>query len=145
MSLEDRARRAAAQLQEDESLTEDMDDAEAGRLLDWGATLSRYLVGRTAELDDAQAEELLEAQLGSLRRAIRKIGKLIGLLPDAPPEMAAARLMEALDHAAQLPGVTITRSADLLAEALTMRRLSPGEALELVLRQITMEEETFDG
>ena len=143
----DRAQRAAEQLMEDESLTDELDDAEAGRLLDWGIGLSGYLVRhiyRSGGADEAEAEERLDNQLGTLRRVMRKINKLVGSLPAAPPEMIAARLAEALGLAAQLPRVMVALPTDPLSAALNLRGLTPADALESILKQITLEESLDD-
>jgi hypothetical protein len=64
-----RARRAVESILENESLTADLDDVEAQRLLEWGIVHAKRLA--------AENRGSLDDELGALRRLMRGINKLL--------------------------------------------------------------------
>jgi hypothetical protein len=133
MPIDDRVRRAAESILENESLGGDLMDDEAQKLLDWGLGLAERFARSTHAMDDVQAEPLLDEGLTALRRTMRRLGKLIGEMGMADPETAQNQLAKALEAADQLPGVQVRTPDDLQAELDALRKLPPGQALERVL------------
>lgn len=133
MTIEERAQQAAEQLLGDESLTDEMQDAEAQTLLDWGVSFSRRLTEHTLEMDDIQAEEYMSAALPNLRRVIRRTNKLVGSLPQTDIEMIMSRLAAIFESAAQVPELAATPPGDLTTLASDLGQLSPADALAQIL------------
>jgi hypothetical protein len=139
MTIEERARQAAEQLLGDESLTGEMQDAEAQTLLDWAISFSRRLSEHTLEMDDARAEEYLSAALPNLRRVIRRTNKLVGSLPQADIEMMMSSLAGIFESAAQVPELTAAPPGDLATLASSLAQLSPADALAQILSLLDWE------
>jgi hypothetical protein len=139
MTVEERAQQAAEQLLGDESLTDEMQDAEAQTLLDWGIAFSQRLSENTLEMDDAIAEEYLSAALPNLRRVIRRTNKLVGSLPQADTEMIAGSLAAIFESAAQVPELAATPPGDLSTLAGSLAQLSPADALAQILSLLDWE------
>lgn len=139
MTIEERAQQAAEQLLGDESLTGEMQDAEAKTLLDWGIAFSRRLSDHTLEMDDARAEEYLSAALENLRRVIRRTNKLVGSLPQADLEMSMSRLAGIFESAAQVPELASTPPGDLATLAGNLAQLPPADALAQILSSLDWE------
>jgi hypothetical protein len=134
--IEERIQRAAEQILDDSSLTEDIDDAPAARLIEWGMTVAKQLAASTAGLDDTEAEEQLAMKLMSLRSTMRRINKLIGLLDSLSPEEIVEKLHLIREAAAQVPGLRANLPDDLLAT----QTEDPETALTALLSYLTPEE-----
>ncbi len=134
-SVEERIKRAATQILDDASLTEDMDDVEASQLIDWAVAISRRLAESTAGLDDAQAAEALETHIQNLRRLVRRINKLVGVLGNQPPvEEIDGALDKIVEATSAVPGVAL--DANALREAIQATQAqSPSDILAQVLSQ----------
>lgn len=139
MTIEERAQQAAEQLLDDESLTGEMQDAEAQTLLDWGLAFSRRLSEHTFGMDDATAEAYLSAALPNLRRVIRRTNKLIGSLPQADTEMLAGGLTGIFESAAQVPELAAALPGDLTTLAGSLAQLPPADALAQILSLLDWE------
>ncbi len=72
-----RAQRAAEQILTDSSLTDDMNDAEATRLIDWAVAVAKSLALQTVNMDDATAEDYLDPPMKNLRRTVKQFNKLL--------------------------------------------------------------------
>lgn len=131
--MEDRLQWALQQIIGDESLTGDLEDNEAQRLLDWGIGHVRRLVQQTSALDDAGAQAQLEPQLQALRRVIRRINKLVGSISSAAPDEIDQRLQEILESAEQSLALSVERPADTSTVAKQIGELAPAEALRRVM------------
>ncbi len=133
MTTEERAQQAAEQLLGDESLTDEMQDAEAQKLLDWGVEFSRRLSEHTLDMDDARAEEYLSEALPNLRRVIRRINKLIGATSQADSEALISGLSAIFEAAARVPELTSTPPVDPATLASDLAKLPPADVLAQVL------------
>ena len=145
MSVDDRARRAAENILENSSLTGDLMDDEAGVLLDWALNLAERFARNTRALDDIQAQPVIDEGLKALRRTMRRIGRLIGNLPQLDPDIAQERLETILEAAARVPDLRVQMPADVPAELNALRDLPPGAALRRVLTWFSLEEEQSEG
>lgn len=134
--IEERIQRAAEQIVDDSSLTEDMEDAPAARLIEWGVTIAKRLAASTVGLDDMEAEEQLSLKLMSLRSTMRRINKLVGLLGTLSPEEIAEKFRLIREAAAQVPGLRANLPDDLL----TTQGGEPEAALTAILSYLTPEE-----
>jgi hypothetical protein len=131
--VEERIRQAAEQLLGDSSLTGDLDDAEANRLLDWGLDIIRKLCQQTADMDDAQAEAYLAPALKNLRRAIRRINKLVGSSADNTSQEIAEKLGRILESASEVPALIVRSPEDIEDTARSAQSLPTGDALGKIL------------
>ncbi len=137
-SIEERARLAAEQVIGDSSLTDEMDDAEASALLDWAAGLARQAAAQTLELDDAAASEILAARMQDVRRLVRRINRLIGLLgADPSDEEVEEALRSVFESASAVPGLTVQLPMALADSARLMRGLPAPDALGRILSHFT--------
>ena len=68
--LAEREARVVGGLRGNTRLTEGLDDEAATALLDWGEALGRLIVADTAGLDDAAAEDVLQARVRAARRLL---------------------------------------------------------------------------
>jgi hypothetical protein len=139
--IEERIRRAAEQILEDENLTGELDDAEANRLLEWGLDLSRKICEQTADMDEEQAQAFLEVALGNLRRTMRRINKLVGAAPYATPEEIASRLEQALAAASEVPTLRTRPPGDVGSTARRIQPLPAGNILNEILAHLSGEGE----
>jgi len=71
--LERRTQHAVESILGNESLTADLDDPAAQALLDWGITCAERIAGRTAGLNDEQAEEIIYPGMRATRRLMRLV------------------------------------------------------------------------
>lgn len=138
MSIEDRIRQASENILHNSSLGADLMDDEAQTLLDWGLDHAARLASRTQALDDLQATFRIDESLVTLRRTMRRVGKLIGNLKAMDSETAEKRLTKILETADQLPGVRIEAPEDVNTELDTLRGLPSGEALQRVLSWVAI-------
>lgn len=137
--IEERAQRAAEQLLEDESLTDEMNDAEATSLIEWGVAISRRLCEQTAKMADDEAEVYLYPALKSLRRTIRQINDLFGSLPDEPPDVVLEILEQILETASEIPGLVVQPPEDMGFASRLVRMQTPGDALATILAYLAPE------
>lgn len=113
---------------ETENLTDELEDADASWLLDWGNNqLDLVLKG-------VKKEETANQRVTDLMAVMRKINRVAGSYKGKDPQALAedlaelkslrARALRSKDNPAELP------QADLQAAAAHMQQLSPREALE---------------
>lgn len=135
----ERQQRAIEQLTGDAALTDNMSDEQAEQVLQWGTRAASWLAVQTAELDEAQAQAMLEPKLEALRRIVRRLDSLMGELPDAGQDEVAERLAKLFQPLADLPELTgdVPLELDELAGRLTEG--SPDEALAILLTLLTGE------
>lgn len=131
--MEDRLQWALQQIIGDESLTGDLQDNEAQRLLDWGVSQAKELVQQSTTLDEIEAQEFLDTQLQALRRTIRRINKLVGTISSAAPDEIDQRLRDILDSAGQSLALRVEHPADTSVIAKQIGELAPAEALQRVM------------
>jgi hypothetical protein len=111
-SLAERERRVVGGLVGNRQVTEGLGEAEARELMAWGVDVARAIVGDTAGLDDAAAEDVLQRRVRATRRLMMSVGKAVNE-PDAADEH--------LDAAAQQAAVALGErfapppEADLIA------------------------------
>lgn len=145
MPIEARAERASEKILSDESLTEELMDAEANTLINWALERVYDIAQHTADLDDAAAKAFIDEHLANLRHLMRRVNKMMSQLSAASPGVAATMLNEIRDLAASLPGINPAPAGDL-AEAQALRDLPPGDALRRMLTSLsTKKEEENDG
>lgn len=135
-AIEDRLNAVAEQLQGDEGLTGDLEDAPATRLLDWAIAASRSLVQQTEGMDEAAAQQYLDTNLPKFRSVVRQIDRLVGSLPDASPEEAASGIQKVLDAAAQVPTLSTQPPVDVSATAQKIQSQPAEDAVAEVLSLI---------
>ena len=131
--MEDRVRELVEQLVGDASLTEDMDDAPAQQLLEWGIAQVRQLALRTAQMDEGQAQEYLDARMQALRRLMRYINRLMGALPYAEPNALEEHLRQISEAADSLEGLTCEWPVDLQTMARQIGALPADAALTQIV------------
>lgn len=73
VDLEQRLRRTFSSLAGNEALSGAPDEDAAAEMLQWSEELARYYVMRTAEMEDAAAEEFLAPYLRALRGLMRAV------------------------------------------------------------------------
>lgn len=92
-----RARQLEAQILDDSSVTDDLDDTPAKVLLEWGLQAARRIAEATAGQPDVQAGEVMDAAIVSLRRTMRRVGKLVADFDSLAPDELADKLAGVLD------------------------------------------------
>ncbi len=143
-TVDTRTRQVVEQITGDSSLTDDVNDSEGIRLLNWGTAHARRLVMYTFEMDDYAAEEYLEAQIPNLRRVIRRTNKLVAAASAATVEEIATRLQALLEAAQQVPVITPQPPDDFQAAAQTLQSLPPDAVLTELLAYLSLESATDD-
>lgn len=128
-----RRQRVMEQITADETLTDNLSDAMAVRLIQWGTALANWQLVQTTEMDDATADAYLETHMKALRTAIRRVNRLIGELPDAASDEIAEALARIFGPAAELPGTACQMPADLDALAARLEGMAPDAAMEVIL------------
>lgn len=98
--LEQRIRRAAESILENESLTAGLDDATAKVLLDWGVACAEAIAQGTAGLSDNEAEAVMSPRLGATRRLMRQVRRWVVNRLEMDSEASARLLAEILEQAA---------------------------------------------
>lgn len=73
-----RLRQAAEILVSDSSLRDNLTDAQAQQLLEWGTAHARETAERTARFADEDALPLIEAKVDQVRDVMRRVNRLIG-------------------------------------------------------------------
>lgn len=81
-----RLQQVAEQILTDSSLTDDMNDAEATRLIDWAVNVAKGLALQTANMDDVTAEDYLYPPMKSLRKTVKRFNKLFANMQDMDDE-----------------------------------------------------------
>ncbi len=102
--LQRRTQRVAQSLLENESLTADLDDAQAQVLLDWALERAETIVQRTAGLGEAEAEEELGPRLRALRRLLRRVNQWLSGGDDMDQRTSAETLAQIVGQAQVVSG-----------------------------------------
>lgn len=133
----ERQKRLAAQMILDsESLTDDLEDAAAKRLLDWGVAQVERLVKEAANDD-------VERSVGGLRRLIKRVNNLVAGRVTLTDGEFAVELDELATMAGRLLGLRIqsqTASQSLLAER---NRLDDAALAERITALLTPQGKEF--
>lgn len=137
--LEERVRRAIENMIENSSLSDDLMDAEAQVLLDWGQGVVHRIFSQSSEPDgDGEGLSPVEdAGLTSLRQTMRRAGRLVGNIAHDDAEKAQKRIEKFLESARSLPAYQVAAPDDLQAAAQELQALPSGEALQRILSWIT--------
>jgi hypothetical protein len=138
--IDELKQRVAEQLLEDSSLTGDLDDSEARRLIEWALPISKQLVEQTFNMTEAQAEAHLYPTLKNLRRVMRRINKLVGSLASSTPDERVTLLEKIFEAAGEIPILEFTPPTVLESEAENLQGLAPNEALSKLIGYFTPEE-----
>ncbi len=93
-SLAERERRVVSGLVGNRQVTEGLEESAARELLAWGVDVVRAIVGDTAGLDDAAAEDVLQPRVRATRRLMMSVGKALNE-PDAADEHLEAATQQA--------------------------------------------------
>lgn len=136
--LDQRVRRFAEQILSDESLTDELDDVPAQKLLHWGLKVSEQIVRQTGHLDDQMAEEFLYTPTVTLRRLLRAINKLAGMTASLSPEEVAEQLGAILGYAAEIPALAASAPDNPDTEARLIRMSPQGAALDRILNLLAI-------
>jgi hypothetical protein len=135
---EDRLKRAAELILGDESLTDEMEDAPASRLLDWAVSAAHRLAEQTADMDETQAQAFLDERVQNLRKVVRRINKVMGTREGGGDEITET-LQKVFDAAAEVPGLAPQPPADLSSAAQQVQSLPAEEALNTILTYVNKE------
>jgi hypothetical protein len=100
----ERERRAAESILGDERLTDDLDDAPAQALLDWGVACAERVAQGTAELSAALAKDTSASRLRTVRRLMRRVNNWIGNRQTLDAERDALALAKIVELAATVYG-----------------------------------------
>jgi len=104
--LEARKRLAIEMILESESLTDDLQDDEAGILLDWGLTQAEAYALATQEITDEEETRLaLDQGVTTVRRAMRFINDLVAERMDLSDGEMVEELLHLISLARELPRV----------------------------------------
>ncbi len=146
-NVEERKQHAVEQLLTDPSLTDNLDDSEANRLMEWADGLASMLAMHTVEMGDEEAEEYLGPRMADLRKMLRGINKLGGNLPDADEDEVAEQLDTLFAQAAEMPGLRCNQPDDVRAYAKKLQDAQPDEAVGSLLATLSgfPEEEDTSG
>ncbi len=74
VDVESRIQKAVEEISGNEALLEMLDTEPANEMLEWGKSMVASVVKQTSDLDDAAAEEALDARLKAVRGLIRSAG-----------------------------------------------------------------------
>ncbi len=132
-NMENKFRYAIEFITGDSSLTDDMDDAQASRLLDWGAQHARRLASKSAGIE---VEEDLDTHLQNLRRVMRRINKLVGMMDFADPEEMSSTLSKIFEAAAEVPALKALPPEDLDEMVAQLTSIPRGDALEMIMSRL---------
>lgn len=139
--MEDRIRSVVLQITGDMSVTEDMDDAEATILLEWGAAMARRLALTTVEMTDDQARESLDSHIVNLRRIMRRINSLVSSKQSgATIDDIAAKTSGVFVLATEMPVLQPDRPEDINQFAAQLSFLSAEGTLRAVLSRLSSSE-----
>ena len=104
--LDARKRLAIEMILESESLTDDLQDDEAGILLDWGLTQAEAYALATQEITDKEETRLaLDQGVTTVRRAMRFINDLVAERMDLSDGEMLEKLLHLISLAGELPRV----------------------------------------
>jgi hypothetical protein len=99
-NLEQRVRRAAESILENESLTDGLDDVTAKELLDWGVACAEAVAQESADLDDDEAEAVMSPRLRATRGLMRRVRQWVVNRHEMDPEAGSEMVSEIIEHAA---------------------------------------------
>jgi hypothetical protein len=133
-------RLVAASLIENSGLRDELDDQQAGRLLNWGLDRLGRKANQLASMDAEHGYQALDAYGNAIAQAMRAVNKLVGSA-DMGPERAA-ELTEALETVRDgpLPEDTRSRIHTLLDERPSLDRVDAFSRLMELLDQIKLPE-----
>ncbi|MBN1285801.1 MAG: hypothetical protein JXB47_10420 [Anaerolineae bacterium] len=158
----------AAQLLEDESLTDELDDEDADMLIKWGLAQIEALVARAhtagkspkSAASREQHEADLDTQTKQIRQIMKRINRLVGQRALLDPEEIETKFVQLLEMSTALPlptpdepekEVEAEPAHALSAAELSDAEMSSSEILRRLLAQITpgpdaqQEEKRADG
>jgi len=140
MSPQERAQLAESQMLGDESLTANLNDSEAERLLNWAVIRARRLAMKTATMNQLDGDSYFAMTTPMLQRVIRKINKIGGSLPNGLAESILPDLQVIFESANHLPELLAIPERDMAEFAAELARLSPSEAVNKLTNILTLRE-----
>lgn len=99
-----RVRHAADVLLDDVSLRSNLNDAQAGQLMDWGLARAEEAATETADLNDEAANVSLEEKVALIRRVMRTVDRLMGPSESAPAMTPGELISQMFTSLQQLSG-----------------------------------------
>lgn len=122
-----RLRHAAELLAADSSLRDNLSDAQAKQLLDWGLAHAEEAANRTSLLGDEIALPVVEDVVAKVRRSMRLVARIMGLMQDHESTTGGdtdldAPLISLLKNASLLTGKSPTPSHLAHAERAARRQ-----------------------
>jgi hypothetical protein len=99
-----RVNRVAESILENEGLLDQINDAAAQELLDWGLACATMIAQSTANLDDAAAEEAMSPRLRATRRLMRRVNKWVVRQQEKDAAGSADVLAQIIEQAAIIYG-----------------------------------------
>jgi hypothetical protein len=103
-----RKRRAAESILENESLTDELDDQAADKLIKWGLRRAEHIASQTVGQDDEVAEETMYHPMRATRRLMRSVNKWVAGREEMDAESQAVKLDEIIEKAATAYGEEFT-------------------------------------
>ncbi len=134
--MEKKARYAVESITGDSSLTDDMDDALAARLIEWGGQHARRLA---ESFTGVEIEEELDTNLQNLRRVMRRINKLVGMRDRADSVELVKLLSKMFEAAAEVPALQALPPDDLEAMVMQIKNAPREEVLEMIMAWLLRE------
>lgn len=136
---------AAEQILGDSSLTDDLDDAEANRLIQWALEVSGKVCEESARQTEAEAADYLEETLYQLRRTVRRINRLAGTAITEDSESIIKRLNKIFEGCEKIPGLAVHSPLNPENTARLMQTLPAGDTLEIILSYFDLGGEELNG
>lgn len=130
-SMESRRQQAIEQVTGDVSLTENMTDKQAAKVLDWGTRAANWLT--VQPIAPEVMDETLDDKLQALRRIIRRIDNLMEIMPGASQEEISELLAKIFEPLADLEELLCQVPPDLDELAARLEPMQPDEALSVIL------------
>lgn len=127
--LSDRIQRVIDSFMENESLTDELEDAPARLLLDWAMSCARQIVQGTGNLHEEAADEAMAPRLKTLRQMVRSVSRLAS--SPSPEQDITVELNRFYELAGKVYGRSIAPSVADQKELLAGDRSEP---LELIAR-----------
>jgi len=113
---------------ETENLTDNLEDAEANRLLDWGIS---KIAGLILDIED---RDLAGEKVNALMALMRKINRILGVLPDKPVEELASDLASLIElHNSTFGSLRPIMPEECQTAAANLANLPVGLALEFLM------------
>ena len=127
--VEERGKRAAQSILENESLTEDLDDATGSVLLAWGIASAQSIAADTAHWGEDEATQAIDERLRSLRRMLKAVSRWLQAQTRGDAEMAVDALKRVIELAGLVYGTSFTAPSAEACASLSSPSDSPAALL----------------